>query len=68
MKAIDHSGFTATNLTLDIDTWARKVGDALRNFGTILAQAARPAHREPSFRERHLLDRNLGPAIRRSQW
>lgn len=68
MKAIDYNQITPLNPTPTMDIWSRKAGDALHNIKSVMGKIARLAHREPDFRERHLLDQNLGPAIRRTWW
>lgn len=68
MKTIDHSGFAPVTLNLAIDKWIRKAGKALYTLKNGMGEAARLAHREPGFRERHLLDQDLGPEIRRTWW
>lgn len=68
MKTIDHSGFAPVTLNLAIDKWIRKAGKALNALKNNMGKVARLAHREPGFCEQHLLDQNLGPAIRRIWW
>ncbi len=68
MKAIDHIGFVPTNVNLTIDKWIHKADDALYSLKNGMRKLAWLAHREPDFCERHVLDQNLGPAIRRMSW
>ena len=68
MKTIDHSGFAVSEVSQTIEDLSRKLGETLNNLKSRIREPASPAHVEPGFRERHLLDKNLGPAIRRTWW
>lgn len=68
MKAINHSEFVPMELNLATNKWARKATNALYNLKLGMAKVIRLAHQEPSFRERHLLEQDLGPEIRRMTW
>ena len=68
MKAIDYNEIAPLSPNLTIDKWARKAGDALHTIKRVAGKMARLAHNEPNYRERHLLDQNVGPEIRRTWW
>lgn len=67
MKAIEHSEFAPTT-DLGMDEWARGARKALKGLRNSLRMLTWLMHREPGFRERHLLDGDLGAEIRRSTW
>ncbi len=66
MRAIDRGGFAPKNLDLTIDIWTRKAYNALYSIKIYMGNVAWLARREPDLRERHVLDKNLGPEIRRT--
>jgi hypothetical protein len=68
MKAIHHSEFARTDLSLATSKWTTRAASALHGLKVRLASLARLNHRTPSFREQHLLDRDLGAEIRRASW
>jgi hypothetical protein len=67
MKAINHGDFPLTSEARS-DEWIHTARKALQGFRSGMRLPAWLARREPGFRECHLLDRNLGPEIRRSTW
>lgn len=68
MKAINHSEIAPLDLSPTTGHWITRAAKALHDLKVGLVSLARLDHRTPSFRERHLLDRDLGPEIRRSSW
>lgn len=68
MKAIARRKFTPPNVNQTIDKWTRTAGKTLKSLKVGMKKVAWLAHREPGFCERHLLDENLGPDLRRTRW
>lgn len=67
MTTIEQSGFSAKG-EVRTDEWIRELDKALHTLGNGIAKMAWVVHREPDFREQNLLDRNLGPVVRRTWW
>lgn len=68
MKAIDHREIASIYVKPTIELWSRKADDAANSLKNVMRKLAWLGRREPDFCERHLLDQNLGPEIRRMSW
>ena len=68
MKAIEYSGFAPTGLNLATRKGARKTENFVEVVKNCVWKLRWLVHREPDFREQHILEKNLGPTIRQITW